>query len=120
VHSEMPTGESRLSPRRKQGLSRVLVNVTTVGWTRRYVGPRVINYMSLLLTYDVCGCGSLVCAAELLRDGGCLEGFQLWVNLEAKDKMVPPRSVPIPDRHAPFPSASRSRSNLPPLIGTQT
>jgi redox-sensitive bicupin YhaK (pirin superfamily) len=30
-------------------------------------------------------------AEELLREGGPMEGFQLWVNLPAKDKMIAPR-----------------------------
>jgi redox-sensitive bicupin YhaK (pirin superfamily) len=30
-------------------------------------------------------------ARELLRKGGRLEGFQLWVNLPRRDKMTPPR-----------------------------
>lgn len=97
VHSEMPTGESRHSP------SRQVVSRGEVGfWSMRRqfagldgVGPRV----RCVAFAHVCGRGSLVCAAELLRDGGRLEGFQLWVNLPAKDKMVPPRSVPSPARH---------------------
>ena len=28
---------------------------------------------------------------EVLEKGGTMEGFQLWVNLPAKDKMIPPR-----------------------------
>jgi redox-sensitive bicupin YhaK (pirin superfamily) len=30
-------------------------------------------------------------AEDIRRDGGRLHGFQLWVNLPAKDKMIPPR-----------------------------
>lgn len=39
---------------------------------------------------------------ELVRDGGVWEGFQLWINLPAKDKMmepcyrdIPPQAVPV-------------------------
>lgn len=32
-------------------------------------------------------------AEELLKQGGPMEGFQLWVNLPAALKMVPPRWV---------------------------
>ena len=35
-------------------------------------------------------------ADGLMKNGGKLEGFQLWVNLAAKDKMVPPRYQDTP------------------------
>ena len=38
---------------------------------------------------------------ELLRDGGEFEGFQLWVNLPAKDKMIPPRYQDTPPEMLP-------------------
>lgn len=114
VHSEMPTGESRHSPRRKQKFSRILVDGHLLDLTVCRTKGSIDGFRSRMWMW-VPGM-----SAELLRDGGCLEGFQLWVNLEAKDKMVPPRSVPIPDRHPPFSSASRSCSDVPHVIGTHT
>src|ERR1700676_2979298 len=43
-------------------------------------------------------------ARELLRTGGRLEGFQLWVNLPRRDKMTPPRYQEL--KSAAIPSAS--------------
>ncbi len=28
---------------------------------------------------------------DLMRTGGLLEGFQIWINLPKRDKMMPPR-----------------------------
>lgn len=39
---------------------------------------------------------------ELLRDGGRMEGFQLWVNLPAKDKMIAPRYQDTPPEKLPI------------------
>ncbi len=39
---------------------------------------------------------------ELLKNGGQNEGFQLWVNLPAKDKMVPPRYQDTPPENIPI------------------
>ena len=33
---------------------------------------------------------------EFMRDGGVMHGFQIWVNLPARDKMMPPRYQEIP------------------------
>ena len=33
---------------------------------------------------------------KILREGGRLHGFQLWVNLPARDKMMPPRYQEVP------------------------
>ena len=38
---------------------------------------------------------------ELLRTGGMFEGFQLWVNLPRKWKMVPPRYQDTPPEKIP-------------------
>lgn len=38
---------------------------------------------------------------QLLEKGGRNEGFQLWVNLPAKDKMVPPRYQDTPPERIP-------------------
>ena len=39
---------------------------------------------------------------EMLKNGGKSEGFQLWVNLPAKDKMVPPRYQDTPPEKIPI------------------
>ena len=39
---------------------------------------------------------------DLLKNGGRSEGFQLWVNLPAKDKMIPPRYQDIPAEKIPI------------------
>ena len=39
---------------------------------------------------------------EILKNGGRVEGFQLWVNLPAKDKMVPPRYQDTPPEKIPI------------------
>ncbi|MBI3777125.1 MAG: pirin family protein [Gammaproteobacteria bacterium] len=38
---------------------------------------------------------------EFQRSGGIMHGFQLWVNLPAKDKMMPPRYQDIPAAQIP-------------------
>lgn len=40
-------------------------------------------------------------AADIRRTGGRLHGFQLWVNLPRKDKMIPPRYQEILSRSIP-------------------
>src|SRR5262245_16702427 len=40
-------------------------------------------------------------AADLLRQGGRLHGFQLWVNLPRKDKMIAPRYQDTPSDRIP-------------------
>lgn len=42
---------------------------------------------------------------EQLRNGGKSEGFQLWVNLPAKDKMIPPRYQDTPPEDIPIATA---------------
>jgi redox-sensitive bicupin YhaK (pirin superfamily) len=41
---------------------------------------------------------------EMMRDGGRLHGFQLWVNLPAAEKMVPPRYQEFPAEGVPVAS----------------
>src|SRR5256714_1544029 len=40
-------------------------------------------------------------AAEFMRDGGRTHGFQLWVNLPQRDKMIKPRYQEIPSSRIP-------------------
>lgn len=42
---------------------------------------------------------------DILKNGGRSEGFQLWVNLPAKDKMVPPRYQDTPAEVIPIVTA---------------
>ncbi|KAL3837483.1 hypothetical protein ACJMK2_022837 [Sinanodonta woodiana] len=39
---------------------------------------------------------------EFMKTGGKMEGFQLWVNLPAKDKMIPPRYQDTPPEKIPI------------------
>jgi redox-sensitive bicupin YhaK (pirin superfamily) len=38
---------------------------------------------------------------EFMRDGGVMHGFQIWVNLPARDKMIRPRYQDIPAARIP-------------------
>jgi redox-sensitive bicupin YhaK (pirin superfamily) len=49
---------------------------------------------------------------EVMKNGGTVEGFQLWVNLPKKDKMINPRyqdtpSAKIPEVLVPSPTDSK-------------
>ena len=46
---------------------------------------------------------------DLLKNGGRSEGFQLWVNLPAKDKMIPPRYQDTPADKIPVATAEGGR-----------
>ena len=39
---------------------------------------------------------------DMIKNGGLSEGFQLWVNLPAKDKMIPPRYQDTPHEKIPI------------------
>ena len=54
---------------------------------------------------------------EMLRDGGRSEGFQLWVNLSAKDKMVPPRYQDTPAEKIPVATAQDGRVRVKVIAG---
>lgn len=40
-------------------------------------------------------------SVEFMRDGGIMHGFQIWVNLPAKDKMIAPHYQEIPSAQIP-------------------
>ena len=42
---------------------------------------------------------------DMIKNGGHMEGFQLWVNLPAKDKMIPPRYQDTPSEKIPIVTA---------------
>jgi redox-sensitive bicupin YhaK (pirin superfamily) len=54
---------------------------------------------------------------ELLRSGGPLHGFQLWVNLPRRDKMVAPRYQEIPAARIPTGRTPDRRAWVRPLVG---
>ena len=67
-------------------LDGVLEHEDSAGHAGR-IGPGDVQWMTA-------GAGvihSEMPAEEIRRDGGRLHGFQLWVNLPAADKMIPPR-----------------------------
>lgn len=54
---------------------------------------------------------------DLLRDGGVMEGFQLWVNLPAKDKMTPPRYQDTPPERLPKVTSSDGKAKVVVIAG---
>ena len=46
---------------------------------------------------------------EVMQNGGRLHGFQLWVNLPAAEKMVPPRYQEFPAESMPIASNEQGR-----------
>jgi len=67
---------------------------------------------------------------ELLEKGGTMEGFQLWVNLPAKDKMIEPRyqdtppeklpKVALPDGHGQVTIIAGQALNTKAVIDTRS
>lgn len=55
---------------------------------------------------------------ELLTQGGDMEGFQLWVNLPAKDKMMPPRYQDTPPENIPVVETSDGSVRVKVIAGT--
>lgn len=54
---------------------------------------------------------------RILREGGRVHGFQLWVNLPRKDKMVPPRYQEIPASSIPVARSEDGRATVRVLAG---
>ncbi len=50
----------------------------------------------------------------LLRDGGRMEGFQLWINLPKKDKMIEPRYQDVPPQS--IPNVRQTQKTLFPAV----
>jgi redox-sensitive bicupin YhaK (pirin superfamily) len=64
---------------------------------RGFIGPGAVQWMTA---------GSGVVHAEMpsrrmQEEGGRMHGFQIWVNLPARDKMIPPRYQEIPAARIP-------------------
>lgn len=54
---------------------------------------------------------------RVLREGGTMEGFQLWVNLPAKDKMCPPRYQDTPPELLPNEHSADGKSWVKVIAG---
>ena len=54
---------------------------------------------------------------KILRDGGRLHGFQLWVNLPARDKMMTPRYQEVPAARIPKASSPDGTALVAVLAG---
>lgn len=55
--------------------------------------------------------------SEFRRTGGRMHGFQLWVNLPRRDKMMPPRYQEIPSRRIPVAKSSDGLMGVRVLAG---
>lgn len=56
--------------------------------------------------------------ADFLRDGGRLQGVQLWVNLPAADKMTPPRYADVPSEQIPVAVSEDRKITVKVLSGS--
>jgi quercetin 2,3-dioxygenase len=56
-------------------------------------------------------------AESLLREGGRMHGFQLWVNLPRRDKMMPPRYQEIPAAKIPHAASEDGRAAVRIIAG---
>src|SRR5262245_26339806 len=56
-------------------------------------------------------------SARLLRDGGRMHGFQLWVNLPARDKRMRPRYQEVPAARIPSAKSADGRAHVRVIAG---
>ena len=54
---------------------------------------------------------------EFIKKGGKLHGFQLWVNLPKKDKMIEPRYQEIPSKAIPFATSNDGKVSVKVIAG---
>ena len=54
---------------------------------------------------------------EFIKKGGKLHGFQLWVNLPKKDKMIEPRYQEIPSKTIPFATSNDRKVSVKVIAG---
>ncbi|KAI9482072.1 hypothetical protein LPJ78_001331 [Coemansia sp. RSA 989] len=54
---------------------------------------------------------------ELLDKGGNFHGFQIWVNLPAKDKMIPPRYQDVPPENIPWFESADKQTRIKVIAG---
>ena len=79
-----------------------------------YLGPGSVQWMTA-------GRGivhSELPSKEILENGGVLEGFQLWVNLKAVDKMMSPRYQDIPSDEIPVLTLEDGLSTVKAICGS--
>jgi redox-sensitive bicupin YhaK (pirin superfamily) len=57
-------------------------------------------------------------SARVRRDGGRVHGFQVWVNLPARDKMMPPRYQDVAARELPVARSDDGRASVKVIAGT--
>jgi quercetin 2,3-dioxygenase len=55
---------------------------------------------------------------EFMRDGGVMHGFQIWVNLPARDKMMQPRYQEIPKTGVPEALSADGKVKVRVIAGT--
>jgi redox-sensitive bicupin YhaK (pirin superfamily) len=56
-------------------------------------------------------------ADQIVRDGGRVHGFQLWVNLPARSKLVAPRYQEVPGRGIPLAASADGRARAHVIAG---
>ena len=56
-------------------------------------------------------------ADEFMRNGGVMHGFQVWVNLPARDKMIQPRYQEIPAAQIPIATSSDGKVTVRVIAG---
>jgi redox-sensitive bicupin YhaK (pirin superfamily) len=54
---------------------------------------------------------------EIVRDGGMVHGFQLWVNLPSRSKLVSPRYQEVPGRGIPLAGTDDGKSRVLVIAG---
>ena len=54
---------------------------------------------------------------DFMRDGGVMHGFQVWVNLPARDKMIKPRYQEIPAAQIPIATSSDGKVTVRVIAG---
>ena len=54
---------------------------------------------------------------DVWENGGEVEGFQIWVNLPAKDKMIPPAYQDTPSENIPVVTSSDGKIRVKVIAG---
>jgi hypothetical protein len=57
-------------------------------------------------------------SADFMKNGGVMHGFQIWVNLPARDKMIRPRYQDIPATNIPEAVSADERTKVRVIAGT--